>query len=132
MFSKTNLIATVVGSVWAYIAGLLFWGYLGSSLFSAPNTNQGDQIHVIIACVISTFVVSTIYSKWAGGDFSLSKGATYGLWYGILIGFGERWYDYAFQSYPFTLNDAIINGVMNIVFGVILGVLISLVYGKVK
>jgi uncharacterized membrane protein (DUF485 family) len=132
MFSKTNLIATIVGAIWAYIAGWLLWSYLGASLFSSPNTNTGDQVHVIIACVISTFVVSTIYSKWAGGDYSLSKGATYGLWYGILIGFGERWYDYAFQMYTSTLNDAIINGILNIVFGVVLGVLISLVYGKVK
>lgn len=132
MFSKTNLIATIVGAVWAYVAGLLLWDYLGSSLFSSPNTNTGDQIHVIIACVISAFAVSTIYSKWAGGDFSLSKGATYGLWIGIFIGFGERWYDYAFQMYTSTLNDAIISGVMNIVYGVVLGVLISMVYGKVK
>ena len=79
-----------------------------------------------------TNLISTIYSKWSGGDHSLAHGATYGLWIGILIGFGERWYDYAFQMYTSTLNDAIINGVLNIVFAVILGVLISLVYGKVK
>ena len=132
MFSKTNLIATIVGTIWAYVATLLLWGYLGASLFSEPSSNPGDTVHVIIACLISAFAVSTIYSKWSGGDYSVSKGATYGLWYGILIGFGERWYDYAFQMYPMTLNDAIINGVMCIVFGVILGVLISLVYGKVK
>lgn len=132
MFSKTNLVSTVVGAVWAYIGGLLLWDTIGSSLFSSPNTNAGDQMHVIIACVISAFVISTIYSKWSGGDHSLANGATYGLWIGILIGFGERWYDYAFQMYTSTLNDAIINGVLNIVFAVILGVLISLVYGKVK
>ena len=61
-----------------------------------------------------------------------TKGATYGLWIGILIGFGERWYDYAFQMYTATLNDAIIGGVMNLVYGVGFGVLISMVYGKVK
>jgi hypothetical protein len=111
---------------------MLLWGYLGSSLFSTPNSNTGDLPHVIIACVISAFAVSTIYSKWAGGDYSLSRGATYGLWIGIMIGFGERWYDYAYQMYTSTLNDAIINGVLNIVFAVILGILISLVYEKVK
>jgi hypothetical protein len=132
MFSKTNLISTVVGAVWAYVGGMLLWDTLGSSLFSSPNTNPGDQMHIIIACVISAFAISTIYSKWSGGNHSLSHGATYGLWIGILIGFGERWYDFAFQMYTSTLNDAIINGVLNIVFGVVLGVLISLVYGKVK
>lgn len=132
MFSKTNLISTIVGAVWAYVGGMLLWDTLGSSLFSAPNTNVPDQMHLIIACVISAFAVSTIYSKLAGGEHSLSHGATYGLWVGILIGFGERWFDHAFQMYPFTLNDAIINGVLNIVLFVVLGVLISLVYGKVK
>lgn len=132
MFSKTNLISTVVGAVWAYVAGILLWQYLGASLFSAPSSNPGDTVHVIIACVISAFAISTIYSKWAGGEHSLTKGATYGLWIGIFIGFGERWYDFAFQMYTSTLNDAIISGVMNIVYGVVLGVLISMVYGKVK
>lgn len=132
MFSKTNLIATIVGAVWAYVAGLLLWIYLGASLFSTPSSNPGDTVHVIIACVISAFAISTIYSKWAGGDHSLTKGATYGLWIGIFIGFGERWYDYAFQMYTATLNDAIISGVMNIVYGVVLGALISMVYEKVK
>jgi len=132
MFSKTNLISTVVGTIWAYVSGLLLWNYLGASLFSNPSSNPGDTLHVIIACVISAFAISTIYSKWAGGDHSLTKGATYGLWIGILIGFGERWYDYAFQMYTATLNDAIIGGVMNLVYGVGFGVLISMVYGKVK
>lgn len=132
MFSKTNLISTVVGAVWAYVGGMLLWDTIGSSLFSSPSTNVPDQLHLIIACVISAFAVSTIYSKLAGSEHSIAHGASYGLWVGIFIGFGERWFDHAFQMYTSTLNDAIINGVLNIVFFVILGALISLVYGKVK
>ena len=131
MFSKTNLISTVVGAIWAYFGGWLLWGILGASLFSSPNSDPANQMHLIIACAISAFAVSTIYSKLAGGDHSLSHGATYGLWVGIFIGFGERWFDFAFDTTP-VLQDAIIDGVLNIVFYVILGVLISMVYGKVK
>ncbi len=131
MFSKTNLISTAVGSIWAYFGGWLLWGILGASLFSSPSNDPANQMHLIIACVISAFAVSTIYSKLSGGDHSLSHGANYGLWVGIFIGFGERWFDFAFDTTP-VLQDAIIDGVLNIVFYVILGVLVSAVYGKVK
>ncbi len=130
MFSKTNLISTVVGALWAYFGGMLLWGILGASLFENINDNAPDQLHLIIACVILAFAFSTIYSKLAGGGHSLSHGVQFGLWVGIFIGFGERWFDFAFQIYPTSLNDSIISGVMSIVFFVVLGVLASLVYGK--
>jgi hypothetical protein len=131
MFSKTNLISTVVGAIWAYFGGWLLWGILGASLFSSPNTDPANQMHLIIACVISTFAVSTIYSKLAGGDHSLSHGATYGLLVGLLIGFGERWYDFAFANLM-DMTGSIINGILNLVLYCILGVLTSIVYSKVK
>jgi hypothetical protein len=132
MFSKTNLISTIVGSVWAYFGGYLLWEVIGPSLFSSTNDAVPDQMHLIIACVISAFAFSTIYSKLAGGEHSMTHGATYGLWVGIFIGFGERWFDYAFQMYPTTLNDSIVNGILNVVLFVVLGALVSTVYGKVK
>ena len=130
MFSKTNLISTLVGALWAYFGGYLLWEILGSSLFESPSDVTPDTLHLIIACVISAFVFSTIYSKLAGGGHSLSHGAQFGLWVGIFIGFGERWFDHAFGVNG--LNDAIINGVLNIVFFVVLGILVSLVYGKLS
>ena len=131
MFSKSNLISTVVGALWAYFGGMLLWDVLGASLFSDPSSDPANQLHLIIACVISAFVFSTIYSKLSGGGHSLSHGATYGLWVGVFIGFGERWFDFAFDQTP-VLNDAIISGVLNIVFFVVLGILVSQVYGKMS
>ena len=131
MFSKTNLISTLVGALWAYFGGMLLWDILGSSLFENANDNTPDQLHLIIACVILAFAFSTIYSKLAGGGHSLSHGAQFGLWAGIFIGFGERWFDFAFGHIS-TLQDAIINGILNIVFFVVLGILVSVVYGKLS
>ena len=131
MFSKSNLISTVVGALWAYFGGMLLWDILGPSLFENVNDNAPDQLHLIIACVISAFAFSTIYSKLSGGGHSLSHGAQYGLWVGIFAGFGERWFDFAFGNITL-LSDAIINGILNIVFFVVLGVLVSLVYGKIS
>jgi hypothetical protein len=135
MFSKTNLISTVVGAVWAYFGGWLLWGLLGGSIFQVVSESAGDQPHVIIASLISAFAFSTIYSKLSVTEHSLSHGATYGLWVGIFVGFGDRWYDFAFRDGVVperVLSDAITSGVLNIVFFVILGVLVSLVYDKLK
>jgi hypothetical protein len=131
MFSKTNLISTVVGAVWAYAGGYLLWEVIGSSILESPGSSEASQMHLIIACVISAFAFSTIYSKLSGGGHSISHGVQYGFWVGVFIGFGERWFDYAFDSTPI-MQDAIINGILNIVFFIAMGILVSMVYGKLS
>jgi len=138
MFSKTNLISTVVGAVWSYVGGWLLWEKLGSSLFEGhEGTATGvwkeapDQLHNIIAGVIVAFAVSTIYSKLSTSAHSISHGASYGLLLGLFIGFGERWYDFAFAN-MMDMTGSIISGVLNLVFYCILGILTSIVYDKVK
>jgi len=131
MLSKTNLVSTLVNALWAYFGGYLLWEVLGSSIFENPGEAVPVQLHLIIACVISAFAFSTIYSKLSGGGHSLSHGAQFGLWVGIFTGFGERWFDFAFGHIN-PLSDAIINGVINIVFFIVMGILTSLVYGKLS
>ena len=130
MFSKTNLISTVVGAIWCYAGGYLLWKLIGDQFFSKINETEPVQMHMVIACLISAFAFSTIYSKLSDGGHSLSHGATFGVWVGILIGFGERWFDFAFGQ--MNLHDALVNGILNIVLFAVLGVLTSLVYSKVK
>ncbi|HMB99607.1 MAG TPA: hypothetical protein VKN14_01080 [Flavobacteriaceae bacterium] len=127
MFSKTNLISTLLGAIWLYFGGYFLWEVVGSSLFSSSQENNPEHLHLIIACLISAFAFSTIYSKLAGSN-STSQGAQFGLWVGILIGFGERWFDLAFSM--MNLNDTIVNGVLNLVVFVVLGIVVSLVSGK--
>jgi len=127
MFSKTNLISTLLGAIWLYFGGYFLWEVVGSSLFSSSQENNPEHLHLIIACLISAFAFSTIYSKLAGSN-STSQGAQFGLWVGILIGFGERWFDLAFSM--MNLNDTIVNGVLNLIVFVVLGIVISLVSGK--
>jgi len=138
MFSKTNLISTIVGAIWSYVGGWLLWSKLGASLFEGhEGTATGlwketpDVVHNIIAGVIVAFALSTIYSKLSTTAHSISHGATFGLLVGLFIGFGERWYDFAFAN-MMDMTGSIINGVLNLVFYCIMGILISVVYDKVK
>lgn len=130
MFSKTNLISTVVGAIWTYFGGYFLWEVIGPSFFSSSNENDPEHLHLIIACLITAFAFSTIYSKWARGHHSISEGAKFGLWVGILIGFGERWFDLAFAQ--MNLHDAIVNGILNLVVFTVLGIVTSLLYGKLS
>ena len=131
MFSKSNLISTVVGALWAYFGGMLLWNILGSYLFENTSDNTPDQLHLIIACVILAFAFSTIYSKLSGGGHSLSHGAQFGLWVAILIGFGEGMINLGVSNIS-DLTGALINGGLAIVFYGVMGVLASLVYGKMS
>ena len=138
MFSKTNLISTLVGAVWSFLGGYLLWNTLGTPLFEGhEGTATGlwkeapDQVHNIIAGLIMAFAFSTIYSKLADKGHSISHGATYGLLVGLFVGFGERWFDLAFANMT-DMTGAIINGVLNLVFYCVLGILTSVVYNKVK
>jgi len=128
MFSKTNLISTVVGAIWLYLGGYFLWEVVGPYLFSSSEESNPDHIHLIIACLISAFAVSSIYSKWARGSHSVSNGAQFGVWIGILIGFGERVFDLAFGH--MSIGDTIVNGVLNIIVFAILGIVVSMVHGK--
>lgn len=138
MFSKTNLIATLVTTVWGVLGGFLFWGLLGDPfLADHQGTATGvmkevpDMAVVVIGSLITGFVFSTIYSKWARGSHSLSHGAQFGFGIGLLIGFGDRLIEYGVGNI-LDLTGTMVNGIIYVGFFIIMGILASLVYGKMK
>jgi len=138
MFSKANLISTLVTTVWGVFGGFLFWGLIADPYFeNHQGTATGvmkeapDMIVVVLGSLIAGFLFSTIYSKWARGSHSLSHGAQFGVLIGLLIGFGDRLIEYGVANI-LDLNGTIVNGITYIMFFIIMGILASLVYGKMK
>lgn len=135
MFSKTNLISTLVTGLWAFLGGWLLWGMLGDPLLKDHVVTPGimkpepDMVHLIIGCFVMAFAFSTIYSKWARGHHSVSQGLQYGLWLGILSGLGEGLIDYSTANLV-DITGTFINAVIYIVFYGIMGALASVIYGK--
>jgi hypothetical protein len=137
MFSKTNLISTLVTGLWAYLGGYLIWVIIATPLMEGhEGTATGvwketpDHLHLILGCVIFAFAFSTIYSKLSG-EHSLSHGAKFGLAVAIMLGFGEGVINLGVANFS-DLTGTIISGVLSIVFYVVMGVLASLVYGKLS
>jgi len=140
MFSKNNLITTIVTAIWAFMGGYLLWGILGDSFLSehlgagaSENMTDGEPNFAMLAlgCLIMAWAFTTIYSKWARGAHSISQGAQYGLLVGVLFGFGSGLIDYATANF-LDMTGTLGNGAIYIVFYVIMGILASLVYGKLS
>ncbi|MDC9722252.1 MAG: hypothetical protein PSN34_05700 [Urechidicola sp.] len=137
MFSKTNLISTIVATLWAYFGGFLVWVIIATPLMEGhEGTATGvwkevpDHLHLVIGCLIFAFAFSTIYSKLAGG-FTISSGVQFGLWVGIMLGFGEGIINLGVANFS-DLTGTIISGVLSIVFYVIMGALVGLIYNKLS
>lgn len=137
MFSKTNLISTIVSTLWAYFGGFLVWVIIATPLMEGhEGTATGvwkevpDHLHLVIGCLIFAFAFSTIYSKLAGG-FTISSGVQFGLWVGIMLGFGEGVINLGVANFS-DLTGTIIGGILSIVFYVIMGALVGLVYNKLS
>ncbi len=138
MFSKTNLVSTIVTAIWSFAGGFLLWGIIGDPfikdhLGSATGVMKDpvDFGMLALGCVIQGLLFSTIYSKWARGHHSVSEGAKFGLSIGALAGFGNGVIDFA-TSNMLDLTGTIVNGVIYVVFFTIMGVLASLIYNKMS
>jgi len=137
MFSKTNIISTIVTAVWGFAGGYLLWGILGENLFadhmgsaSGVMKEIPDMVHLSLGCLIHAFVFSTIYGKWAKDELGTSSGITFGILLAIMIGLGEGLIDFATTNI-IDITGTFMNFGVYLVFFVVMGLLAGLVYSKV-
>ncbi len=138
MFTKTNLIATVVAAIWSQMGGFLLWAvladrFLNDHLGSATGVVRAEPDFGVLAigCLVQAFAFSTVFRKWGAAHYNLMDGLKYGVWMGIFIGFGEGIIDYA-TSNVLDMTGALINGLIWIVHLSVMGLLVGLVYNRVK
>ena len=134
MFSKANIVSTIVTAIWGYGGGFLLWGILGEQLM-ADGMMDGllketpDMMYLILGCIILAFAFSTIYGRYGSGNYGVSSGLTYGIWVGIMAGVGEGFIDFA-TSNMLDMSGTLMNMVIYLVHFGIMGLLAGLVYGK--
>jgi len=139
MFSKTNLISTLATAVWGYLGGYLLWGMLMDPYLANHVINEGlfrtdenmDMAHLIIGCIVVGFVISNLYSKWSQGNYGASNGASFGIWIGILIGFGAGIVNYSVMNL-LDITGTLFDGATYVVFFAIMGAIAGLTYSKLK
>ena len=136
MFSKANIVSTLVTAIWGYFGGWLTWGillkdYLSEHAGGATGVMREtpDMVYLVIGCIIVAFVFSTIYGKWGSDGFGITSGITYGIWVGLLFGLGEGLISYAVMDTS-DLTGVLANAGANVVFYAIMGLLAGMVYNK--
>ena len=134
MFSKSNLLATLVGGVAMFFLGYLVWGMALSNFFAGRTLipidgNIPNLGMVALANLIIAFVMASLFSKWSRGQHSLSEGFKFGAWIGVFAGLGMGLL--AYGTMPLMdLTGYLVAALVHILFYGVIGALIALVYGK--
>ena len=138
MFTKTNLISTLITAIWAYLGGFLFWAYLCVDFFndhlgSATGVMKDppDMFHLIIGCIIFAFVFSNLFRKWANNNYSAGSGIVFGIWLAALIGLGDGLINFA-TSNILDITGTFANFGIYIIFLGIMGALSGIVYKNIN
>jgi hypothetical protein len=120
MFTKQNLLGTLGGAVTMFILGYIFWGMLLVDFFEGHTITNvmkeaPDFGMLIISNVIGAFALSTLYGKWAGGNYGAGSGFSFGIWIGIFAGisYALLWYS---TSSLMDLTGHLADGVVSLVY----------------
>lgn len=134
MFSKSNLLATLVATIVMFFLGYLIWGIATVDFFTEHTiVNAMKEVPdlgiIALANLIASFILSTLYSKWARGYHSLGQGFEFGAWIGALIGLGMGLITYATVSWM-DITAHLVEAIIDIIFYSIIGAIIALIYKK--
>ena len=136
MFSISNLLAILASFLVLFFGGYIFYGILAAGFFESHSgtatgvhKEQVDMAFIAIGCVIQAFAMTTLFSKWANGDHSVSNGFKFGAYVGLLVGFGLGFIMYGTSNLS-DLTGHLADGIWSILFYGITGVVIALVLNK--
>ena len=134
MFSKANLVSTLVTAIWGMGGGFLLWGIIAvpmmaDNMMSGLMRPEPDMFHLALGCLIQAFGFSTIYGKYGAGKYGVKSGLGMGIMVAIMIGAGEKLIDFA-TSNMIDFEGTLVNFVIYLVFFAINGLLAGLIYKK--
>lgn len=135
MFSKSNLLAGLAGSVVHFVLGYLVYGILMRDFFAANTINidiwraegNEDMLFIALGSLVQGFLMATIYSKWARGHHSSKEGIEFGGLFGVFVGFGIGLLNYGVMN-GLGKKGMLVDGLIGIAFFAIIGLVIALVY----
>jgi len=91
MFTKSTLLGTLIGGIVLNLLGWVFYDSIAASFFEEHaliNMNeQMDPIYITLGSMIIAFAISNLYIKHTL-NYGISSGFCFGVWIGILFGFG--------------------------------------------
>lgn len=134
MFTKQTLLAALAGTVVMYLLGFVIWGIATADFFEAhslvdamKSDEEMDMVMILLGNVVMSFVMSSLYGKWARGYHSAGQGFQFGAWIGLFVGVGMGllWYG---TSNMMDAAGHMVEAALDIVFYGVVGAVIAIVY----
>ena len=131
MFSKQNLIATIVAAIVMFFLGYFIWGlamvdYYASHTLTEFMRDEPDMVFIFVSNLIGAFALSTIYSKWSDSH-SFGDGFNFGVWIGIFAGISFALLGYGTGNLM-DMTGYLTDGVVSLIYWAIVGGVIGLMY----
>lgn len=88
MLTKTTLTGTLVGFVFLFFSGWLFYDTLATDFFSQHYVNMPSQIlinmnYIALGVLVEVYLLYYIYGQWANGNYNLRSGFKLGVYWGF-------------------------------------------------
>ena len=132
MFSKSNVLATLVAAIAMFLLGFLIWGVATADFFAQHSSNDLMKDPPIMGFIflgnlVGAFALSSLYGKWARGQHSAKEGFEFGAWIGVFVGIGMGLVWYATSEWM-DLTGHLVQAVIDIVYYGVIGLIIAVVY----
>lgn len=93
MLSKSIFTGTLVGFIFLFFSGWIFYDSLATDFLSQHYVNMpammaAEMNYIALGILVEAYVLSVIYSKWAKGNYNLQSGFKFGALLGLFVGLG--------------------------------------------
>lgn len=95
MLTKATLTATLLGFIFLFFGGWLFYEVIAYDYFVDHYVNMTTGIevnmnHIALGILIQSYALSLLYKRYGKGEYSASNGFKMGAIAGIFVGFGSN------------------------------------------
>lgn len=134
MFSKTTLTGTLVGFIFLFFGGWIFYDSLATDFFSQHYVNmpamiEADMNYISLGVLIEAYLLSLIYGKWARGDYNLQSGFKFGALLGLFVGLGINMVTLGTMEL-IDIQGSLVDAVWNVVYFGVAGTLNGWIFEK--
>lgn len=134
MLSKATLTGTLLGFVFLFFGGWLFYQGIAHNYFVGHYVNmtegvESDMNLIALGILVQAYLLSLLYKNYGKGAYSLSNGFKLGALIGIFIGFGSNFISLGAIKLM-DLQATVVDGLWSILYFGIAGSLNGWVFKK--
>jgi uncharacterized membrane protein (DUF485 family) len=134
MLSKAILTGTLVGFIFLFFSGWIFYDSLATDFFSQHYVNMSAMMaaemnYIALGVLVEAYLLSVIYLKWANGEYNHRSGFKIGAFLGLFVGLGINMVTVGTLELM-DIQGSLVDAVWNVVYFDVAGCLNGWVFEK--